>query len=105
MYRRGIINLLRHLGILPGAPEVDAPPREIIGRADADVIAPVGGVFRPLVEPGTVVTVGTPIARITDFRGALLHELTSPRDGVVLSMRSRSAVEPGDSIALVFILA
>ena len=45
------------------------------------------------------------VDEVTDFRGALLHTLTSPRDGVVLSMRSRAAVEPGDSIALVFSLA
>jgi predicted deacylase len=105
LYQQGTRNLLRHLGILSGTADRVTPALELTGRDDADVIAPVGGVFRALLAPGTPVAAGAPIARITDWRGADLAVLTAPRAGVVLSMRSRAVVEPGDSVALLFAVA
>jgi predicted deacylase len=43
-FRRGISNLMRHLGMLAGAPEVEANPLHLVGDGNLDIVtlAPVG---------------------------------------------------------------
>jgi predicted deacylase len=116
----GLTNVLRHVGVLEGdvvtRASLGLPPAIIVDcRFDDGNIAglasglmdnckaPVGGLFEGLVETGTAVTEGEPIARIWSSddptRGAV--EILSPVTGYVLGLRARTVVEPGNGLALV----
>ncbi len=67
MVERGVVNVLVHLGILPGEDRIapDEPTRFLeVGGPDYFVYAPENGLFEPLVELGEMVRAGQPAARI-----------------------------------------
>jgi predicted deacylase len=105
LYERGTRNLLCHLGILAGQPEAPFPPRELTGRAAGLVVAPVGGILARHVEAGALVTASQSLAAIVDLHGEHLAGIVAPQDGVVVGIRTRAMVEPGDAVALVMALA
>lgn len=103
MMRRGITNLMRHLGMLDGAPEIPAPPRRLhgIGNTDEGVYAAAGGFFMPSVALLDSVRAGQPIGRIVDQLGAVLATPVAPADGVVGLLRALPPVDEGDVLLLV----
>ncbi|MGH7910625.1 MAG: succinylglutamate desuccinylase/aspartoacylase family protein, partial [Candidatus Dormibacteraceae bacterium] len=66
----GLRNVLRHLGVLGGAPisreEAGLPPTRILDATDPEdyVMAPADGLLEALVELGDAVASGQPIARL-----------------------------------------
>lgn len=98
LYRRGTLNLLRHLRILTGEPE-HHEPHEVVRAA---IVAPTGGLLLRHVEPGDHVTPGQPLATICDLNGHPLAEIAAPDAGLIAAARLRAAVQPGDMIALLF---
>jgi predicted deacylase len=116
----GLTNVLRHLGVLEGEVVTRAslglPPATIVDcRFDDGNVAglasglmdnckaPVSGLLEGLVETGTPVTEGQPVARIWSpddpTRGAV--EIVSPVDGWILGLRARTVVEEGNGVALI----
>src|SRR5690606_24308713 len=63
--RRGVRNVLAHLGVIEGGgqPKNDRPVLQIGGTA-AYVYAPVDGIFEPFHENGTAVSAGQPAGRV-----------------------------------------
>lgn len=103
MMRRGITNLLRHLGMLDGAPEIPAPPRRLhgIGNTDEGVYATASGFFMPSVALLDPVRAGQPIGRIVDELGEVLATPVAPADGIVGLLRELPPVDEGDVLLLV----
>jgi predicted deacylase len=103
MMRRGITNLLRHLGMLDGAPEIPAPPRRLhgIGNTDEGVYAAASGFFMPSVALLDPVRAGQPIGRIVDELGEVLVTPVAPATGVVGLLRELPPVDQGDVLLLV----
>ncbi|MFN9456740.1 MAG: succinylglutamate desuccinylase/aspartoacylase family protein [Acidobacteriota bacterium] len=103
MMRRGITNLLRHLGMLDGAPEIPAPPQRLlgIGNTDEGVYATASGVFMPSVALLDPVRAGQPIGRIVDELGEVLATPVAPADGIVGLLRELPPVDEGDVLLLV----
>ena len=99
LYKRGITNLARRLGLLPGAPDV---PDRVSDVTRVAVAAATGGVLRREVELGEPVAAGQRIAVITDLFGQPLADVTSPVAGFVAAQRLAAAADPGDQIAVVF---
>jgi predicted deacylase len=99
LYKRGIINLCRHLGLLPGMPEVPARVADVTRIA---VAAATGGVLRREVELGDPIVAGQRIAVIGDLLGRHQAEVVSPVGGFVAAQRLTAAVEPGDQVAVIF---
>lgn len=83
---RAYRNVMRHLDMLPGEPEV--PSRQIFVNKGHWLRAPVGGILWTLVQPLQEVIQDQPVARITDWFGRVRAEVTSPCDGVVLGCRT-----------------
>lgn len=98
LYRRGTLNLLRHMRMLPGEPQ-HYTPREVVREA---IVAPIGGLLLRHIEPGDHVTPGQPLATICDLNGHSLAEITAPDSGLIAAARLRAAVQPGDMVALLF---
>jgi len=82
---QGIINVMRHIGILPGTPEAHEGEvcwlDEFIG-----VKAGVEGLFYPAVEADEIVEFGQVLGYIRSFTGELLDEIKSPAKAVVLGV-------------------
>lgn len=103
MMRRGIINLMRHLGMLEGLPEIPSPPLRLhgIGNTDDGVTAAVDGFWMPAVALLEQVRAGQPIGRIVDETGETLAIPEAPADGLVGLLRELPPVSAGDVLILV----
>ncbi|MEW9808273.1 succinylglutamate desuccinylase/aspartoacylase family protein [Mesorhizobium sp. ZMM04-5] len=103
--RRGVRNVLAHVGVLPGetvvAPEAPSRLYELTGKAH--LIAEDDGVFEPIHKLGTEVRAGELAGRI--------HFLTQPgrtpiemhyrADGIVYGRRQPGRVRPGNCCLVV----
>ncbi len=103
MMRRGIMNLMRHLGMLEGLPEIPAPPLRLhaIGNTDDGVMATVEGFWMPSVALLEPVRAGQPIGRIVNETGELLAIPEAPAEGLVGLLRELPPVSAGDVLILV----
>jgi predicted deacylase len=99
---RGLRNVLRHLGLVPGDVTVFDPPAEHEGwiwiRADD------AGWWQPAVEPGTPVAGGGLLGTVSPLVGGTPVRVTAPASGVPLFITSSPAVS-ADGLLLGLALA
>jgi predicted deacylase len=93
---QGILNVLRSLGMLPGA--VRQPPLSLVLRRTRWVRATAGGIVDLKVELGQPLRRGDPISIHTNPFGRGRSVLASPRHGVVLGLTQIPLVHPGDAV-------
>ncbi|MBS0559044.1 MAG: succinylglutamate desuccinylase/aspartoacylase family protein [Proteobacteria bacterium] len=102
MARRGVRNLLVHLGILPESARLAPPsPTRLLGVApDAFLYAPENGVFEPLAAPGDMVEAGQPAGRIhfPESPGLAPVAFAFPGGGYVLCRRVPARTMRGDCL-------
>jgi len=99
LYKRGVRNLMRHLGMLDREPELPARVTRVTRCA---LRAPSGGLIRRHVELGDAVRAGDTVATVTDLVGITLESVVSPIDGFVAAVRLTASVNPGDMLAVIF---
>jgi N2-acetyl-L-2,4-diaminobutanoate deacetylase len=97
----GLTNVLRHVGALDGEVVRRETPAVILDGRDQRnyVILEEDGIFEGLLEPGTEVRAGDPVARLW-FPDRIDREptlLAAPIDGVLACIRSIPAAEAGDA--------
>jgi N-alpha-acetyl-L-2,4-diaminobutyrate deacetylase len=100
---KGARNLLKHAGILPGAPEIaptvtlDMPDDTSFAFSERD------GLFEPLADLGTTLATGDPLARIwpADRTGVAPQTITAPRSGIVASRHLPRLIQSGDCLAVI----
>ncbi|RYH11565.1 N(2)-acetyl-L-2,4-diaminobutanoate deacetylase DoeB [Tropicimonas sp. IMCC6043] len=101
---RGGRNVLRHAGILTGAPERPERSR-MLAMPDDDCFhfATVDGLMHPLVDLGEEVRAGQPIARLwsNDRTGIAPVEITANCDGLLVARHFPGLVQSGDCLAVV----
>ncbi len=78
----GVLNVLKHLEMVPGAPE-RAPVPVWIDRYEV-VTSPRDGLFYPAVVTGRYVAKGQTIGQVADDLGTVREEMTAPFSGIVL---------------------
>lgn len=105
--RRGVRNVLAHLGVLPAAskPATVPPPMfEIPGRG-GHVLATADGVFEPMHELGAQVSAGQLAGRIHALTdpGRAPVELRYAVSGTLYARRHPGKVRPGNCCAVVVI--
>jgi predicted deacylase len=101
----GLVNVLRHVGVLEGEAERRDPPATILDGRDPDnyVNAEEDGLWEGMLEPGAEVRKGDPVGRLW-FPDALdrpPHVFTAPRDGVVACVRAIPVTEAGDNVFVI----
>jgi predicted deacylase len=96
---RGVLGLLRHLGMRAEGPDPVAHP-VWIGRNEV-IRAGATGIFHPMVERGHTVAAGAVLGRITDFHGRTVETLTAPFDGEVLYVIGTPPISKGEPVAFV----
>jgi N-alpha-acetyl-L-2,4-diaminobutyrate deacetylase len=101
--RRGAANLLRHAGILAGAPE-PAPTRWLdMPSADCFAFAEDAGLLEPVLDLGAAVAQGDVLARIhpATRTGLAPVELRARLAGLLTARHFPGLVQPGDCAAVV----
>jgi predicted deacylase len=93
---RGVMNLLRHIKMIPGQPETVQRP--VFIDRDETIRASVTGIFYPLVERGHFVASGQRLGHVTDFFGTKIQEVTAPFSGVVMFILATPPVSEGEPL-------
>jgi N-alpha-acetyl-L-2,4-diaminobutyrate deacetylase len=95
---RGVLNTLRQAGVVPGDPEYDAPPDFVRMVEHGSALAPSGGLFEPLVDPGDVVASDDEVARIHALDELSTPPVTvrAPIGGLVLLRHNPGLIAAGD---------
>ena len=102
-YIDGVLNVMKHFGMLPGQPQPRQMTHHLIGDGNLDFVtsAPAAGFFRPDVGLLDEVKAGQRLGTILDFFGQPTAEVTADRDGVVILLRRLPKVHVGTSLAQV----
>ncbi len=107
IFKAGILNLMRHLEMLPGLPIPSPEPLRLLGDGDIDssITAQRAGFLVPSVGLLERVKAGQELGHSVDLQGQPLESFESPCDGVVGLIHVFPMVQPGDAIFLVTQLA
>jgi N2-acetyl-L-2,4-diaminobutanoate deacetylase len=100
---RGIRNLLRHFGVIEGAPEPAATRLMHSPDASYFVVSEDRGLFELLVDLGAEVGAGEPIAQIHDIEKPAKPPVVYPaeRSGLLIGRRWPGLAAPGDCLAVI----
>jgi predicted deacylase len=90
---RGLENVLRSLGVLPGG-AAKAPLPRLFARF-AYLTAPAAGFFKPEVTLGDEIAAGQRLGRLTDFFGETVAEIAAPVRGRLLYLIVNPAIPKG----------
>jgi predicted deacylase len=99
----GCLSLMRHLKMLPGAPNPVEHPVWI--EAVKTASSEAAGLFYPLVRRGSYVEKDMKIGYVTDALGKTVFEARSPAAGVILYICAVPSMKKGDTIANIGVLA
>jgi uncharacterized protein len=94
----GTRNALRHLGMLPGAPE--RRPVQDVDRFEWLYSEPAG-FWAASVDVGARVRAGDPLGEVRDLYGDVLQAVHAPVDGAVLFLTTSAAVAAGGLLGAV----
>lgn len=78
----GLMNVMKHLGILPGRAEMQRGVKTL--KNPVLVANRTAGLFIPKVGHGDSIKKGQVLGEIWDFKGKVLEEIRSPLDGMVV---------------------
>lgn len=101
--RRGAVNLLRHAGILAGAPEIAATRLIDTTGGDCFHFSPCDGMLEFLTDLGEQVTPGAPFARIwrADRSGCEPQPVVAKRPGILAGRHFPGLVATGDCVGVI----
>jgi predicted deacylase len=94
---KGIINVMRAIGMLGKSRRKKPPPPPVVSDETSWVRSPASGILRILVPLGAKVSTGQVIALVADPLGTSQIELFSPIDGVVIGRTNLPLVYEGDA--------
>jgi predicted deacylase len=93
---RGIRNVMRHLGMISGAPE---PARDYLEPTGQFVVsAQRGGLLRLKIAIGDEIEAGQEIAEIANLFGEVVERVHAPQAGLARLIWAHKAVNTGDPI-------
>jgi uncharacterized protein len=101
--RRGLDNLLRHLGMIEGD-SVRVPCKFHLrgdGNVDKSITTSHRGFLIPDVELLQTVVRGQVLGRLVDLHGATLEEFEAPSDGIVVLIHAKPLVASGEPLFLI----
>jgi len=95
---RGVISVMRALGMLPPVRQA-APLREpFVARSSQWVRAPRSGILRARAALGAAVKAGEPLGIVADPLGAEEEQILAPEAGVVIGRTELPLVNEGDAL-------
>ncbi len=94
----GIINVMRHLGMLRPSRRTKPPRTPVISSETSWLRAPESGILRTLVALGETVDKGQTIALIADPLGSIETEVEAQVAGIVIGRTNLPLVYAGDAL-------
>ncbi|MFC2089738.1 succinylglutamate desuccinylase/aspartoacylase family protein [Bacteroidota bacterium] len=94
--KKGVINVMRTIGMLEGETFVNEHPVYLIERKF--IQSEYDGTFYTLVDKGQSISKGTLLGYMSDYWGNILEEYRSPYSGIVVSTRPSPAIKKGDPL-------
>lgn len=95
---RGILAVMRALGMIRGGRRSLAPPEPTLARSSSWVRAPTGGLLRTQVPLGTRIVEGTTLGMISDLLGENEIEISAPDGGILIGRTELPLVNEGDAL-------
>lgn len=96
---RGVLNVLKHLKMLDGEPELRVTPRET--GSELYHYTPYGGSFFPTVEAAQEVGEGDVLGIVYDVFGDEIGRVTAQTNGMVAAIRFYPVISAGEWVASV----
>lgn len=98
---QGVINVMRWLEMLDGAPQPRSMTHHLFGDGNLDQVidASVAGYFRAEVNLLEPVVAGQRLGVVRDLFGQVIQEVTADQAGVVIMLRRFHRVHVGDGLA------
>ncbi len=95
---RGVLGVMRALGMLPQRTSARALPAPMIAEGSRWVRAPQGGIVRGSVKLGDRVAAGQVLAHVADPLGTEESDVLAPGAGLVIGRSALPVVNEGDAI-------
>ena len=105
--RKGLRNILIHMGIMKGEMHITPTVNLTMPDDDCYLFATEDGLFEMLVELGADIKKGEEIARIwpKDKTGAFAHSYHAKRDGRLISRHHQGLIQSGDCLAVIGVIS
>ena len=102
-YTDGLLNLLKHLAIIPGQARARKITHRLIGDGNIEEAVSTGTAGFFVHRAGILDDVmrGDIVGEVRDLFGETIEEIAAPRDGVVILLRALPVVNPGDIVCVV----
>jgi len=96
----GVLNVMKHLGMLDGTPQPCPTTHHLCGDGNLDqvIAADAAGYFRATVELLEEVKAGQRVGIICDLFGTVIQEVSADQDGIVIMLRRFHRVHVGDGL-------
>lgn len=94
----GIVNVLRHLEILPKLKNKKTNPNAVIAVENRWVRAPESGIFRTTLKLGAHITKGQQLGTITSPYENIDTDVKSPHSGLIIGKTNLPLVHGGDAL-------
>ncbi len=95
---RGVLNVMRQLGMLPPLKKKEVVKKPVVSSNTAWVRAPNSGILRALLPLGGKATKGSVIGVISDSLGTQEYQVIAPEDGIVIGRTNLPLVYEGDAL-------
>jgi predicted deacylase len=95
---RGILAVMRAIGMLPATPQTKSRIEPVVARSSIWARAPMSGIFHSKVTLGSKVTRGSSIGIIADPFGENEVDIPSPESGIVIGRLNLPLVHRGDAL-------
>ena len=95
---RGILNVMRLIGMLPAKRAATRQVKPVLARTTSWVRAPASGIFNTSVALGSSVSEGQPIGAINDPLGDSTENMVAPFDGIVIGRSNLPLAHEGDAL-------
>jgi uncharacterized protein len=103
IHRRGIRNVMRHLGMIAEEPEVDG--ERVLPVDQFTVSAQRGGLLRLAIGIGDEIAEGQEVAQVVDLFGETVERIRAPRAGIARLIWAHKAVNTGDPVVKCWVVA
>jgi len=95
---RGILNIMRLIGMLPAKQAAKRTVKPVLARSTSWVRAPSSGIFNTKVKLGNSVSKGQRLATISDPLGRSSDVMVAPFDGIIIGRSNLPLAHEGDAL-------
>jgi len=102
-YVSGVLRILHSMAMLNQSPTASNATVTVTGdgNTDAGIVSTTSGYFCTAAEVGSYVAQGELLGEVIDDEANTCEKILSPSSGIVMLMRRKTRVSPGDTLSIV----